>query len=117
VKRPVSTSDAYILTVAVTLSLTVPAELQNGYSQSVLYHALSITTLSSRPLRNLPKLQYVRTVRRSLYLLYWRLQAHYSSTKEEYRMRQAERRGMFLQVLQQICTASVRFSAQTRSSM
>jgi hypothetical protein len=65
----------------------------------VLFHAISITTHPTRPLRELPRLQYVRTVRRSLYLLYWRLQAHYTAVLGEYRLRQKERRAMYLQDL------------------
>lgn len=77
----------------------VHTELQNGFSQHVLFQAIAITTLPSRPLRDLPKLQYVRTVRRSLVLLYWRLQGHFSSRKNEYKRRQKERREMYLQDL------------------
>lgn len=73
--------------------------MKSGYSQSVLYQAIAITTLNSRPLRNLPPLSYVRTVRQSLYVLYWRLQTHYSAMRAEFLVRQKERRGMYLQDL------------------
>ncbi|KAJ1443737.1 hypothetical protein B484DRAFT_287679 [Ochromonadaceae sp. CCMP2298] len=73
--------------------------LQNGHSQAVLYAAIYVTTLPSRPLRDLPPLRSVRTVRRSLYLLYWQLETHYSAMRLEYKNRTTERRLFHLEDL------------------